>query len=88
MIKISSYLLRSRCLLSLNLTNNQLGPESGFILSLILRENTKLNILKIAMNRLGDTNSAKIFKALIKNKNLVELDISSNQLESDVIHDI
>jgi hypothetical protein len=68
----------------LNLTNNQLSHESGFIFSLILRENTKLNILRIAMNRIGDVNGSKIFKALVKNKNLKELDISSNQLENEV----
>jgi hypothetical protein len=70
--------------LTLNLTNNQLANESGFIISLILRENTKLNTMRVAMNRIGDTNGAKIFKSLIKNKNLTELDISSNQLDSEV----
>jgi hypothetical protein len=37
------------------------------------------------MNRIGDRSGAAIFKALAKNKNLRELEMMSNQLDSEVM---
>lgn len=80
MIKLSSYLLRSKTLISLDLTNNQISGEGGFALSLVIKENTGLKILKLAMNRFDDQNASLILKALTKNTFLEELDLSSNEL--------
>ncbi len=55
------------------------------MLSLVIRENTRLVTLKLNMNRIGDKSGAAIFKALAKNKNLRELEMMSNQLDSEVI---
>lgn len=80
MIKLSSYLLRSKTLISLDLTNNQISGEGGFALSLVIKENTGLKTIKLAMNRFDDQNASLILKALTKNTLLEELDLSSNEL--------
>lgn len=80
MIKLSSYLLRSKTLISLDLTNNQISGEGGFALSLVIKENTGLKNIKLAMNRFDDQNASLILKALTKNTLLEELDLSSNEL--------
>ena len=36
------------------------------------------------MNRIGDKSGSKLFKSLARNKNLKELEISSNQLDIEV----
>ena len=75
-----SYLLRSRTLLSLDLTNNKISGEGGFALSLVIKENTGLKSLKLAMNRFDDQNASLIIKALTKNSSMDELDLSSNEI--------
>ena len=83
-IKISSFLMRSKCILSLDLTNNCIGGDGGFALSLVIKENTRLKILKLGMNRIDDISGAKIFKSLAKNEFLEELDLTSNLLAQNV----
>lgn len=85
MVKLCSYLLRSRTLLSLDLTNNQISGEGGFALSLVIKENTGLKSLKLAMNRFDDQNASLIIKALTKNASMDELDLSSNEIGVQVI---
>jgi Ran GTPase-activating protein (RanGAP) involved in mRNA processing and transport len=80
MIKLSSYLLRSKTLISLDLTNNQISGEGGFAISLVIKENTGLKNIKLAMNRFDDQNASLILKALTKNTLLEEIDLSSNEL--------
>jgi len=80
MIKLSSYLLRTRTLITLDLTNNQISGEGGFSISLVLKENTGLKYLKLAMNTFDDNNASLILKALTKNTSLEEIDLSSNEL--------
>lgn len=79
-VKLCSYLLRSRTLLSLDLTNNQISGEGGFALSLVIKENTGLKSLKLAMNRFDDQNASLMIKALTKNNSMDELDLSSNEI--------
>ena len=85
MVKLSSFLLRTRTLLSLDLTNNQISGEGGFALSLVIKENTGLKSLKLAMNRFDDQNASLIIKALTKNSSMDELDLSSNEVGIQVI---
>ena len=54
MIKIASYLVRTRALVSIDLSNNLIWDECYFGIGLVLKENTKLRILKLAMNRFDD----------------------------------
>ncbi len=84
MVKLSSFLIRSTCLLSLDLTNNQISGEGGFAISLVLKENTRLKVLKLAMNKIDDNNANNIIMSLTKNEFLEELDLSSNQMEEYV----
>ena len=49
-------------------------------MALIIKENFKLKSLKVAMNKIDDTYGAKILKALAKNDQLEELDLSVNDL--------
>ncbi len=72
--------MRSRVLINLDLTFNQIGSEGAFAISLIIKENTKLKFLKLRMNKIDDVNGAKILKSLGKNENLEYLDLSSNDL--------
>lgn len=80
MIKLSSYLLRSKTLITLDLSNNQISGEGGFAISLVIKENTGLKNIKLAMNRFDDQNASLILKALTKNTLLEEIDLSSNEL--------
>ena len=72
--------MRSKTLTTLDLTNNQISGEGGFAISLVIKENTGLKNLKLAMNRFDDQNVALILKALTKNTLLEEIDLSSNEL--------
>lgn len=80
MIKLCSFLIRTRTLLNLDLTNNQISGEGGFAISLVIKENTGLKVLKIGMNRFDDHNASLILKSLTKNTLMEELDLSSNEL--------
>ena len=80
MIKLCSFLIRTRTLLNLDLTNNQISGEGGFAISLVIKENTGLKVLKIGMNRFDDQNGSLILKSLTKNSLMEELDLSSNEL--------
>jgi hypothetical protein len=62
------------------LTNNQISGEGGFALSLVIKENTGLKSLKLAMNRFDDQNASLMIKALTKNTSMDELDLSSNEI--------
>lgn len=72
--------MRTRCLVSLDLTNNKIGGRGGFALSLVVKENTMLRKIKLAMNQIDDLGGSKIIRALIKNDSLDYLDFSSNEL--------
>ena len=64
MIKIASYLVRTRALVSIDLSNNLIWDECSFGIGLVLKENTKLRILKLAMNRFDDLNGSRIITIL------------------------
>ena len=80
MIKICSYLVRTKALLSINLCNNLIGGDSSYALGLVLKENTKLKVMLLGMNRLDDESGGRILKMLCFNNYLDELDLSANQL--------
>jgi Ran GTPase-activating protein (RanGAP) involved in mRNA processing and transport len=84
MIKICSYLMRSKSLIYIDLTNNSIGPNGGFALSLVIKEETRLKTIKMGMNRLDDVSTSKIIKALGKNEKLEEIDLSSNECSLEV----
>ncbi len=73
--------MRTRSLTSLDMTNNKISGNGGFAISLVIKENTMIRIIKLAMNKIDDANGAKILRALNKNDMLEELDLSSNDLE-------
>ena len=64
MIKIASYLVRTRALVSIDLSNNLIWDECSLDIGLVLKENTKLRILKLAMNRFDDLNDSRIITIL------------------------
>ena len=64
MIKIASYLVRTRALVSIDLSNNLIWDECSLDIGLVLKENTKLRILKLAMNRFDDLNDSRIITML------------------------
>lgn len=71
--------------MSLDLTNNLINGEGGFAISLVLKENTRLKVLKLGMNKIDDLNASKILFSLGKNDYLEELDMASNNLGDMVI---
>ncbi len=84
MIKLCSYLMRTRSLTSLDMTNNKISGSGGFAMSLVIKENTMLRTLKLAMNKIDDMSGGRIIKALVKNDILEELDLSSNDMATVV----
>jgi hypothetical protein len=72
--------MRTRSLTSMDLTNNKITGNGGFAISLVIKENTMIRIIKLAMNKIDDQNGGKILRALTKNDMLDELDLSSNDL--------
>ena len=88
MIKIASYLVRTRSLISIDLSDNLIGGESSFAIGLVLKENTKLRILKLAMNRFDDLNGSRIIKMIAKNNYLEELDMSTNLLGNETLKNL
>ena len=64
MIKIASYLVRTRALVSIDLSNNLIWDECSLDIGLVLKENTKLRILKLTMNRFDDLNDSRIITML------------------------
>jgi hypothetical protein len=72
--------MRTRSLTSLDMTNNKISGNGGFAISLVIKENTMIRIIKLAMNKIDDANGTKILRALSKNDMLEELDLSSNDL--------
>ena len=85
MIKICSYLVRTKALLSINLNNNLIGGDSSYAIGLVIKENTKLRIMLLGMNRLDDESGGRILKMLCFNNYLKEIDLSSNQLGQETI---
>jgi hypothetical protein len=77
--------MRTRCLVNLDLTNNKIGGRGGFALSLVVKENTMLRKIKLAMNQIDDLGGSKIIRALIKNDSVDYLDFSSNELGQRLI---
>ena len=78
-------MIRTTCLTSLDLTNNLISGDGGFAISLVLKENTRLKVLKLGMNKIDDINASKIILSLAKNEFLEDLDLSSNHLADIVI---
>ena len=85
MIKICSYLVRTKALLSINLNNNLIGGDSSYAVGLVLKENTKLRIMLLGMNRFDDENGGRILKMLCFNNYLDEIDLSANQLGEETL---
>ena len=85
MIKICSYLVRTRALLSINLNNNLIGGDSSYAIGLVIKENTKLRVLLLGMNRLDDESGGRILKMLCFNNYMKEIDLSANQLGSETL---
>ena len=85
MIKICSYLVRTRALLTINLNNNLIGGDSSYAVGLVLKENTKLRVILLGMNRFDDESGGRILKMLCFNNYLDEIDLSANQLGEESI---
>ena len=85
MIKICSYLVRTKALLSINLNNNLIGGDSSYAVGLVLKENTKLRIMLLGMNRFDDESGGRILKMLCFNNYLDEIDLSANQLGEETL---
>mgnify|MGYP003291448457 CR=1 FL=1 len=66
-------------------TNNLIGGKASFALGLVLKENTRLKVLKLAMNRIDDQNGARIIKMIAKNNYLEELDLSTNEIGPEFV---
>ena len=83
MIKICSYLVRTKALLSINLNNNLIGGDSSYAVGLVIKENTKLRVMLLGMNRFDDESGGRILKMLCFNTYLDEIDLSANQLGAE-----
>ena len=70
MIKICSYLVRTKALLSINLINNLIGDDSSYAVGLVIKENTKLRVMKLGRNRFDDVSGGRILKMLVFNNYL------------------
>jgi hypothetical protein len=67
----------------LYLSNNMIGPEGCFYISLGLENNKCLESLYLANNHLGDKGMFNLSRGLIKNCTLKELDYRANLLKSE-----
>ena len=54
-------------------------------MGLVLKENTKLRVMLLGMNRFDDESGARIIKMLCFNNYLDELDLSANQLGEETL---
>ena len=67
-------------LISIDLSNNNIGFEGALLFSLGLEKNLTLKYLNLRLNRLGDEGSEFVFRCLMKNSALCTLNLSSNLL--------
>lgn len=86
MICLCSYLLRTKTLDSLNMSNNKISNNGAFALSIVIKENSRLKRLILGMNIIDDLNAARIVKSLGHNNMLIELDLSNNLLGEATSH--
>lgn len=71
-------MLRTKTLISLDLSNNKITGEGAFCFSLVLKENQSLKKVSLALNKIDDTNCARILKSLVSNNTLQDLNLSTN----------
>lgn len=86
MICLCSYLLRTKTLDTLNLSNNKISSNGAFAISIVIKENSRLKKLILGMNNIDDLNAARIVKSIGHNNMLVELDLSNNMLGEATAH--
>lgn len=72
-------------LMYLNLCNNYLGRKEILVLSTVLSVNTTLRSLILKANYIDDMAAGSLVMYIIKNTNLLELDVSHNILDHDGI---
>ena len=74
-------LLSNRAITSVDLSNNDIGPDGAQELSLLLENNTTLKHLNLSSNPLTESGGTFIAKALhMSNRTLVSLDVSDCKL--------
>ncbi|KAH6601384.1 hypothetical protein BASA50_001654 [Batrachochytrium salamandrivorans] len=79
-VYIGSSLKANRTLTHLNLSDNQMGPESGKAIATMIADNTSLTTVLLRGNNLGDKEASYISDALKQNSTLEVLDLSYNQI--------
>lgn len=72
--------MRTKTLEYIDLSNNKIKADGGFALSIVIKENTQLKTLLLGMNKIDDSNCARIIKSLAYNTAIEELDLSTNNL--------
>jgi hypothetical protein len=74
--EIAKYLTESTTLSSLDISNNQIGPEGAEAIGRALEENRSLRKLALSGNKIGDRGGEALLKMLATNKRLRALDLS------------
>lgn len=82
-MRLCSYLLRTKTLINLDLSNNKITGEGAFCFSLVIKDNQSLKKVSLALNKIDDANCARIIKALVSNNSLQDLNLSTNMI-SDI----
>ena len=77
--------MRNEILLSLDLTDNQIGYDGSRFLAQALKMNKTLQRLNLKLNNIKDKGGSKFFKDLIENETLIELNMAANTLGVQVI---
>ena len=72
--------MRNEVLLTLDLTDNQIGYDGSRYLAQALKMNKTLQRLSLKLNNIKDKGGSKFFKDLIENEALIELNFAANTL--------
>ncbi|KAJ1332548.1 hypothetical protein BSLG_008850 [Batrachochytrium salamandrivorans] len=86
-VYIGSSLKANRTLTHLNLSDNQMGPESGKAIATMIADNTSLTtvllrVLDLSYNQIGNLGGLALGVALVANETLRDLNVSWNEMRS------
>ena len=84
--RISRVVKKNKNIVSIDLSNNQIGYEGSRCLSLVLSEpDVELKKLNLSLNLIGDKAFSVMLHDIIDNKTLEELNLSSNLLTDECV---
>ena len=84
--RISRVVKKNKNIVSIDLSNNQIGYEGARCLSLVLSEpDVELKKLNLSLNLIGDKAFSVMLHDITDNKTLEELNLSSNLLTDECV---